>query len=246
MMNKDYYSIIKSIATLNFNLGKCPICGKDTVFIKKDKWLRDNYICVYCNSIPRQRALFHVLKETEPDYGDKVIHESSPNGAPYEKLISECRNYSYSYYYKRVKPGEFFNGTRCENLESLTFENEVFDIFITQDVLEHVLNPDKAFSEIFRVLKPGGIHLFTVPYYGMKKTNRRAVMTDKGIKYLDKRIFHGNPIDSGRSLVVTDWGNDICDYIYSNCGMSTTIFRIKDKHLGLDGEFLEVFVSRIK
>ena len=44
----------------------------------------------------------------------------------------------------------------------MTFENESFDLFITQDVFEHVMTPNKAFKEIERVLKPGGAHVFTV------------------------------------------------------------------------------------
>ena len=44
----------------------------------------------------------------------------------------------------------------------MTFQNESFDLFITQDVFEHVMEPNKAFKEIERVLKPGGAHVFTV------------------------------------------------------------------------------------
>ncbi|MGQ0519368.1 class I SAM-dependent methyltransferase, partial [Bacillus sp. D-CC] len=50
---------------------------------------------------------------------------------------------------------------RCENLEDMTFQNESFDLFITQDVFEHVMEPKKAFKEIERVLKPGGALLYT-------------------------------------------------------------------------------------
>lgn len=243
-MFKDLIMKTREIAAMRFNLGSCPVCGKNTVFIEKGKWLRDNYICASCGSIPRQRELISILKELVPEYRDKTIHESSPSGATFRTFTNECKGYSYSYFYKRVKPGAYENGIRCENLEAMTFEGESFDIFITQDVLEHVLDPDKAFSEICRVLKPGGLHIFTVPYYGARKTYTRAKMIAEKIEYLDKRLFHGNPIDSGRSLVVTEWGNDICERIYSACGMSTTIFRIKDRKQGLDGEFLEVFVSR--
>ena len=55
-------------------------------------------------------------------------------------------------------------GNRCENLEELTFDDNTFDLVITQDVLEHVLNPGKAFKEICRVLKPGGAHKFLLSH----------------------------------------------------------------------------------
>ena len=43
-----------------------------------------------------------------------------------------------------------------QNLEKLTYEDESFDVVITQDVFEHINEPFQAFKEIARVLKPGG------------------------------------------------------------------------------------------
>ena len=64
-----------------------------------------------------------------------------------------------SRYFDNIEYGSLHNGVRCENLENLTFADEVFDIFITKDVFEHILAPDKAYREIWRVLKPGGVHI---------------------------------------------------------------------------------------
>lgn len=40
---------------------------------------------------------------------------------------------------------------------NLSFENESFDVVICTHIYEHVPNPEKLFSEIYRVLKSGGI-----------------------------------------------------------------------------------------
>lgn len=40
---------------------------------------------------------------------------------------------------------------------NLSFKNNTFDIVICTHVYEHVENPDKLFSEIYRVLKPNGV-----------------------------------------------------------------------------------------
>lgn len=53
-----------------------------------------------------------------------------------------------------------------------------------------------------------------------------------------------NPIDPAGSLVITDWGNDICDFIFRTSGMTTSIISIFDPRYGIEGECLEVFVSR--
>lgn len=47
--------------------------------------------------------------------------------------------------------------------ENLPFEDNMFDIVIMDNVAEHLVNPDKVFSEIFRVLKSGGELLLKTP-----------------------------------------------------------------------------------
>jgi len=126
----------------------------------------------------------------------------------------------------------------------LTFKNESFDLFITQDVLEHVLNPKTAFREIARTLKPGGAHIFTIPWYAPKRTLTRASFSGQEIIYHEPKEYHGNPIDDGGALVVTEWGSDLGAFIFENGGLHTTAFLTLDRTRGLDGEFLEVFVSR--
>jgi len=49
------------------------------------------------------------------------------------------------------------------NAETLPFENNFFDLVAAFEVLEHIENDKKAFSEIARVLKPGGFLIFSVP-----------------------------------------------------------------------------------
>ena len=71
---------------------------------------------------------------------------------------------------KKVILGERlnFNNERIEftnqNLEKLTFNSCSFDIVITSDVMEHVRLDKLAHREIHRILKYGGVYLFTVPH----------------------------------------------------------------------------------
>lgn len=59
-----------------------------------------------------------------------------------------------------------------------------------------------------------------------------------------KPDFHGNPIDPNGSLVVTEWGRDLCELIRQCSGLGTTVLQRLDPSFGLQGEFLEVFASR--
>jgi SAM-dependent methyltransferase len=225
-------------------LGRCPICEKRTVFVKTGPWLRDEFLCYRCRSIPRQRALIRVLQTRFPNWRQLRIHESSPGGPASGKLARECRAYIGTHFFPGVAPGESKNSFRCENLERQTFDDGSFDLVVTGDVFEHVLDPGPAFCEIGRTLRPGGAHVFTVPWFWWKETLIRAVRKEDGtIAYREPPDYHGNPIDDEGSLVVTEWGPDLCDFIYRSSGMTTTAVLIHDMKLGLAGEFCEVFVS---
>ncbi len=229
------------------NPGYCPICEEETVFKSEHAWLRDHYRCLRCNSIPRQRALMLALQELRPGWKELSIHESSPGGATFNKMRAECPGYSFSHFFPAVPRGtlDAKYGARCEDLEQMTFSDESFDIFITQDVFEHLFNPQKAFAEIARVLKQSGIHIFTVPLYrDLRKTRQRAAIDAKcEVIYLEEPKFHSNPVDSDGSLVTYDWGINIVHQIYLISGMVSTIILTKNEEMGLDAKFLEVIVS---
>jgi hypothetical protein len=227
-----------------FNIGFCPICSKKTIFYKQGKWLRDQYRCIHCDSIPRFRAMMYILDKHFPEWRNAYIHESSPGGASSRKIAHECAHYVSSNFYPDIPYGEYVGTHRNENLETQTFEDASFDIIITQDVMEHVLSPSNAFAEIARTLKPGGAHVFTVPWYYWKDTLVRAVSRDGKIEYLEKPVYHVNPIDKNGSLVTIDYGRDFCDFIYQASNMSTTVIHIKDVSMGIEAEFIEVFISR--
>lgn len=72
----------------------------------------------------------------------------------------------------------------------------------------------------------------------------RAKIVNNQIECLEEPIYHGNPIDAKGSLVTHDWGIDFTDFVYENSKMFTTIYLINNNKLGLEAEFLEVFITR--
>ena len=57
----------------------------------------------------------------------------------------------------------FLKDIRNEYVEKMSFEDNIFDVVVCAWVLEHIENPERAFSEIYRVLKPGGAVFFLTP-----------------------------------------------------------------------------------
>ena len=50
---------------------------------------------------------------------------------------------------------------KAGTIYKLPFEDETFDLAVTREVLHLLPNPEKPVSEIFRVLKPGGLFAST-------------------------------------------------------------------------------------
>lgn len=225
--------------------GYCVICESETHFIELGPWLRDEYKCEKCKTIPRQRALISVLNQSFPKWKDLVIHESSPGGRSSDHIAKYCRQYTASQFYPDQPFGTTVGAFTNQDLSRMTFESNHFDLLVSQDVFEHVINPEPAFSEIARVLKPGGAHIFTMPWYPeLKSTRIRAEEKNNEVVHLEEPMYHGNPVSHDGSLVTRDWGRDFTDIIFKSSGLSTTIHLIRDRNLGIDGKFLEVFVSR--
>ena len=228
--------------------GSCPICEKNVTFTSQNSWFRGNLFCSSCGSVPRERALYKVVTDYFPNYRELSIHESSPStrGASV-KLQNDCKNYSSSQFYPNVPFGTTHpeSGARCENLEKLTFPDNFFDIFITQDVMEHIFDSKAAFKEIARVLKPGGAHIFTAPLINKgKKSECWASRDEKGnINYHHAPEYHGNPVDDKGALVTMHWGYDIAGYITETAKTPTTIIMIDNIDLGIRAEYIDVLVS---
>lgn len=242
--SKKLCRIARSSIHNGMQLGKCPVCGKRTLFVAHDNWLREYLFCVRCGSNSRTRSFIDTLETEFPQYRELHIYESSPGGSASDKLRRECPKYEYSHFFPAVPLGTYKNGVRCENLEKLTFPDNYFDIVVTQDVMEHVFTAENAFFEIARVLKPGGAHIFTVPFHRNSPTVVRAHINDGKISHVLEPVYHGNPIDAKGALVVRDWGFDLPDFIGCHSGLKTTIHDNNDKQLGLRGACLEVLVSR--
>jgi SAM-dependent methyltransferase len=227
--------------------GRCDICDEDVTFAAATSWLRDTFTCPLCASLPRERALMACLRSYTPDWTTRRIYEAAPVGRGLsERLARDAREYVSSHFVPGhplggVLPG----GHRNEDLEHLGFESGSFDLVITQDVLEHVFDPAAAFAEIGRVLRPGGLHLFTTPLVnGTGPSVCRARRGASGeVELLAPAVYHGNPVDPRGSLVTWDWGYDIVHVIYEASRMPTAIVVIDDLGRGIRAAYVEVLVS---
>ena len=97
----------------------------------------------------------------------------------------------------------------AEDLMGLSYVDASFDLVITSDTLEHVPDVDQALRETWRVLKPGGMHVFSVPVVWDRLTRQRAALQAGGLTHLLPPSHHGAPQEGKTDfLVFNEFGAD--------------------------------------
>ncbi|MBH0190418.1 MAG: methyltransferase domain-containing protein [Nitrospira sp.] len=154
-----------------------------------------------------------VLRQISPKLNSKHVYELSSRGPLFRYLTQHCDKLTCSEYFSDIAPGDYKEGVQCQDVQRLTFQNESFDICTSTEVFEHVPDDTKGFSEIYRVLKPNGVFVFTVPLAISEKTVQRAELDREGnVKYLLPPEYHGDPIrPHERILAFRNYGFDILD-----------------------------------
>ncbi len=228
--------------------GYCPICEAPTTFLARDRWYRGSLVCQTCDggSVPRERALAHVLNRVRPNWRDLIIHESSPAARGISrKMKQECKQYVGSHFIPDNPLGAVVGGYQNETLEDQTFDDESFDIIVTLDVFEHVWRPDKMMKEIYRTLKPGGIYICTFPVRKHQVESHRprcSLKADGSIVHYEPEEIHGNPTTGEGALVTFDYGYAIHQQLECWAPFSVEVSRFMDRRLGIIGEYTEVFL----
>lgn len=205
----------------------CHICGCKSSFHSPEGVSLREATCPECEATQRASDVAGVIihtflkNDTLPLFKTFLslaylkIYEAQSTG-----IIHDCfknlPDYHCSEYFDDIKPGGLDqNGILCQDLQKLTFSDNSFDLVVTQDVFEHIQEPDKAFAEIYRVLKPGGYHIFTIPFHEGKKTLRRITIEDEKVILRYPPVFHGDPLRERGAQVFTDFGKDLISKLES-------------------------------
>ncbi len=126
-----------------------------------------------------------------------------------------------------------------EDLTRLSYPDEHFDLVLTSETLEHVPDLGASLSEIRRVLKPGGLHVFTVPLRpGVPRTFARATLGLDG-RFIENAPRISHPGGNWGYPVFTEFGADLVS-ILDQGGFETTT------HFGptTEDDLAQVYVSR--
>jgi GT2 family glycosyltransferase/2-polyprenyl-3-methyl-5-hydroxy-6-metoxy-1,4-benzoquinol methylase len=245
--------------------GNCVVCSKTGRFFYQDVALwRESLNCQHCRSTSRYRSIAGGLLRAinELTGVDAPSLEALPRASGRRLRVYDTQP---PFYYEpcayplpdllkatgwidvelsNYKPNKpmgtvLAQGITNQNLECLTFADESLDIVITSDVMEHVRLDDQAHREICRVLKPGGVYIFTVPHdRSWEKTLTRVQINDpddpsKDVHLLEPE-YHGdtNSDSANGVLAYRTYGRDIEKHL-SELGFTVNYSRKDAAGLGI-------------
>lgn len=143
----------QNIINITSELNECTICG----FITGEKWEKD--VCPGCGSRTRHRQLLDVFSRIgNPFEGLRVL----ANYANTVEKLTFLAKASYVLNFDVRPVGEVDIQMDIQNMDQI--KDESFDAFFAIHVLNHVADDRKALAEIYRILKPGGTAVLTIPY----------------------------------------------------------------------------------
>ncbi len=213
--------------------GVCKACDKHAMFLVDKKfggvetgqtWLpnwRERLVC-QCELNNRQRAILHSIKDsvfarqeisTQP-LALYATEQITPVFQWLTKHLTTVRCVGSEYLGENIAGGTVQKNIQHENIENLSFAAQRFDLVMSNDVLEHVNQPDKALQEIYRILKPDGELFLSIPFnLNAEQSVRRAAVHDGKLVHYLEAVYHGNPLSEEGSLVFHDFGWDFLDLI---------------------------------
>ncbi len=204
--------------------GFCALCRKRTWFLLSLplESIRNDAICVRCGCVARHRHMAICILEAFAGQGisDLAAFGSHPgisvfntaSMGPIVKRMGQHPNIICTEYFDDVAPGQFKDGRMCQNLERLSFPDDCFDLILSEDVFEHLQDYRKGFLEVYRVLKPGGVHVFSVPFYHRSKSEDLFERKDGVLHPKGPIEYHGDPI-RGLIPTYTYFGFDLAAYL---------------------------------
>ena len=156
--------------------GRCAVCGAEGRLVRNGWMLsrdlrkrygsaladRESLFCGRCGCSLRVRRIAEVLIGL---YGTAAVTlaELVREDAFRALRIAEINSIGRMHPILAEAPGLVHVEYPEEDIQALSWADGAFDLVLTSETLEHVPDPRRALRETFRVLRPGGRHIFTVP-----------------------------------------------------------------------------------
>lgn len=181
---------------------------------------RESVMCPKTKLNGRMRATVHYVDFELSPSKDSNIYITEQLTPLYKFLRKKYNNVTGSEYLgQEYEPG-YINrkGIRHEDATKLSFKDGEMDYYLSLDCFEHIPDFMSGFAEAYRILKPGGMMLWTVPFASQSHKNiiRATVAADGAIVHHAAEEYHGNPTRPGKGILCyTHFGWEMLDQLKS-------------------------------
>jgi SAM-dependent methyltransferase len=234
--------------------GICNVSGRLTEFIASSDNLRESLVSTASSSVNRQRQLICTLSmavfghpratlaqiavQMNENHLRVYVAESNSVVSNFlRQKLKEDLFVSSEYFGPEYKSGEIVNGILHEDLLGTSFADETFDIIITAEVLEHVPDALRAEKELMRILKPGGLYCFTVPF--LPASDHDLILADideqGNVRHFAEPQFHGDPLRPEGILVYRLFSFNDMKHRFEAMGHQFKSYRFWSESLGIVG-----------
>ena len=204
----------------------CPICGASDFSSQKVLWeelitdwalrpdevdyidLQQGFSCKRCNTALRCMTLASAMMAARGFRGT-FTEFCDPAGPACGLDVLEINSAGNLTTYLSRLPRHKLASYPEIDMQQMPFEEAAFDIVVHSDTLDHVPDSRRGLAECLRVLRPGGILVYTIPLVVGRTTRKRAGLKDS---------FHGRPGESDYR-VETEYGADFwCELMEAGFG----------------------------
>ena len=190
---------------------RCNLCGCKNR-LDSSQFHRELAACKKCGALARFRGIIHALANFIGESEDAILRDWPIHKRIFGIGMSDWNGYARLLRRKFSYENTFYDRKPKLDILNLTEKNlGKYDFVISTDVFEHILPPlQQGFDNLFRLLKPGGCLIFSVPYTRTAQTvehypgmldceilnfrgARILVNRDDGgrLQVYDNLVFHG-------------------------------------------------------
>ena len=223
---------------------RCNICGVQNEMQPRE-FAREVPSCTGCRSTVRTRALMRMLAR-ELLGADLRLPEfpvlKGIRGLGISDSVDYTGRLNAKFDYRNT---EYERAPHFDVLHPDEREFGLYDFIVCSEILEHVVAPvDIAFRNLFRLLKPNGVLLMTVPYrpegaiqehfgpmddFGIARVGDRTVVvrreSDGSYSVRDNLVFHGG---RGSTLEMRLFSEDGLRQLIATAGFSSVKIYTED------------------
>jgi len=166
--------------------------------------------CLGCRANVTNLSLIPIIDAHAAKHPVQDVWEMSTYGATLAFLRQRFSNVISSEFFPGIASGALVSGVLAQDVQRLSLADESVDLITSNQVFEHVEDDSKGYAECYRVLRPGGALIFSVPLYDIPTTLQLARVEEGKLEHLETPEYHDSRL-GGPGSALCFWRHSFHD-----------------------------------